>query len=141
MNYHSEFNFPIFFVEDCPAGRKTDFAVLKKVFEQRRGYLNLNQEMCLMAVCLAQVWKCTPAQMFEQYDFAQHYILALKECFEYSATQNRIADFLGCTRYKVQKTLYNIRDRSEKHKRAVALYEDCRMQIKHNNNIHFNGKG
>ena len=141
MTYPSEFEFPVFDVADCPVGRRTDFALLKKTIEQGHGLLTVRIEKCLLAACLAQVWKCTPAEMFERYDFAQHLIATIKQRFGYSATLQDIADFTGISRYKVQKAVQSVRLGTEKHESALALFENCRGQIRHNHNFYLDGKG
>jgi hypothetical protein len=139
MTFHFEFDFPAFEVADCPLGRRTDFALLKKTVEQGHGLLTVNQEMCLLAVCLADVWKCTPAQMFEQYDFAQHFIATLKQRFHYTATLQVIADFTGHSRAKVKKAVDSVKLDTDKHEIGLVLFEKCRSAIRNNHNLYSDG--
>jgi hypothetical protein len=141
MTYPSEFEFPVFELDDCPVGRKTDFALLKKTIEQGHGLLTVRIEKCLLAACLAQVWKCTPAEMFEQYDFAQHLMATMKQRFGYSATLQDIADFTGHSRHKVVKAVQSVRLGTEKHEKALALFENCRSAIRDNHKFYLDGKG
>jgi len=137
--YPSEFEFPVFELDDCPVGRRTDFALLKKTIEQGHGLLTVRVEKCLLAACLAQVWKCTPAEMFEQYDFAQHLAATMKQRFGYSATLQDIADFTGLSRAKVYKAVREVLLGTDKHEKALALFENCRSAIRDNHKFYLDG--
>jgi len=136
----SHFDFPALSIDDTPDLRQSEFIALYRTIEKGSGILTIRQEWCLLAVCFAHVWKCTPADFFNHYDFGQHYMAAIKNRYAYVATITSIADFTTQSVNKVKTAIESVKLDTPRHKQALAMFEDWRKHLRDNHFFYQNGK-